>query len=71
MKGILFLEGIEAPFVIHGVQHIFAPPVQLKDWAKEDRRTRLVIIARDLSRPELQRGLDMLRVRATKPALTS
>jgi len=45
--------------------------VQLKDWAKEDRRTRIVIIARDLSRPELQRSLDMLRVRATEPALTS
>lgn len=71
VKGILFLEGIEAPFVIHGVQHIFAPPVQLKDWSKEDRRTRIVIIARDLSRPDLQRSLDMLRVRATEPALAS
>ena len=70
VKGILFLEGIEAPFVIHGVQHIFAPPVQLKDWVKEDRRTRIVVIARDLSRPDLQRSLDMLRVRANEPALT-
>ena len=71
VKGILFLEGIEAPFVIHGVQHIFAPPVQLKDWAKDDRRTRIVIIARDLSRPDLQRSLDMLRIRANEPALQS
>jgi G3E family GTPase len=61
IKGILFIEGIEAPFVIHGVQHIFNPPVQLKDWNKDDQRSRIVIIARDMTRPELQRSLEMLR----------
>jgi len=61
IKGIIFIEGIRAPFVIHGVQHIFNPPVQLKDWNKEDQRSRIVVIARDLSHPELQSSLDMLR----------
>ena len=61
IKGILFIEGIDAPFVIHGVQHIFNPPVQLKNWNKGDQRSRIVIIARDLTRPELQRSLEMLR----------
>tara|TARA_B100000780_G_C21099729_1_gene443753 strand:+ start:376 stop:1428 length:1053 start_codon:yes stop_codon:yes gene_type:complete len=63
IKGIIFIEGIEEPFVIHGVQHIFNPPVQLKDWNKKDQRSRIVVIARDLSRPEIQSSLDMLRAR--------
>ncbi|MFA3917026.1 CobW family GTP-binding protein [Ruegeria hyattellae] len=61
VKGIVFLEGIEAPFVFHGVQHIFDPPVPMRKWDGDDRRSRIVVIARDLSRPELQRSLDMLR----------
>ncbi|WP_233421923.1 CobW family GTP-binding protein [Ruegeria profundi] len=61
VKGIVFLEGIDVPFVFHGVQHIFDPPVPLKNWTGDDRRSRIVVIARDLSRPDLQRSLDMLR----------
>ena len=63
INGIKVIAGIRAPFVIHGVQHIFNPPVQLKDWNKEDQRSRIVVIARDLSHPELQSSLDMLRAR--------
>ena len=37
------------------------PPVQLKNWNKNDQRSRIVIIARDLTRTELQRSLQMLR----------
>ncbi|MEO0989432.1 MAG: GTP-binding protein [Pseudomonadota bacterium] len=62
VKGIVFLEGIDKPFVFHGVQHIFDPPVQVTNWPGEDRRSRIVVIARDISRPALQRILDMLRV---------
>lgn len=61
VKGIVFLEGVETPFVFHGVQHIFDPPIMLPHWTSEDRRTRIVVIARDLTRPELQSSLDMLR----------
>jgi len=61
VKGIVFLEDMDEPFVFHGVQQIFEPPVKLKDWPKEDRRTRIVVIARNMSKPELQRSLDMLR----------
>lgn len=67
VKGIVFLEGIETPFVFHGVQHIFDPPVPISNWNGDDRRTRIVVIARDLSRPELQRSLDMLR--ANQPGI--
>jgi len=61
VKGIVFLEGMDTPFVFHGVQHIFDPPVKLKEWPKDDHRSRIVVIARNLSEPELQRSFDMLR----------
>ncbi|QIK39745.1 CobW family GTP-binding protein [Pontivivens nitratireducens] len=63
VKGIVFIEGIEAPFVFHGVQHVFDPPVPMRDWPGGDRRSRIVVIARDMTRPELVRSLDMLRAR--------
>lgn len=63
VKGIVFLEDIETPFVFHGVQHVFDPPVPLHDWPDGERRSRIVVIARDISRPELQRSFDILRAR--------
>ena len=40
----------ERPVVLHGVQNIFHPPVRLPAWPDpEDRRTRMVIITKDLS----------------------
>lgn len=68
VKGIVFLEGIDTPFVFHGVQHVFDPPVPLMRWTGADRCSRIVVIGRDLTRPELQRSFDMLR--ATQPTTT-
>ena len=66
VKGIVFLKDIDAPFVFHGVQHIFDPPVPVLNWPGGDRRSRIVVIARDISRPELKRSLDMLRARKSR-----
>ena len=39
----------ERPIVLHGVQNIFHPPERLPAWPDpEDRRTRMVIITKDL-----------------------
>ncbi|MGO8117375.1 GTP-binding protein [Rhizobium leguminosarum] len=38
----------DRPLVLHGVQSIFHPPVRLPAWPGEDRRTRMVLITRDL-----------------------
>lgn len=65
VKGVVFLEGIEKPFVFHGVQHIFDPPVALQNWPAGDTTSRIVVIARDMTSPELQRSLDMLRAKQT------
>ncbi|MBK8161001.1 MAG: GTP-binding protein [Rhodospirillaceae bacterium] len=54
IKGILNIEGAKGPLVIHGVQHIFHPPVMLKKWPSEDRRSRIVFIGRDLDESALR-----------------
>ena len=48
LKGLLDIAQIERPVAIHGVQHVFHPPLLLEAWPDDDRRSRLVIIARDL-----------------------
>ena len=68
VKGIVFIEGVEKPFVFHGVQDIFDPPVLLEDWPEDDTQTRIVIIGRDLSESQLQRSFDMLRAPADDKA---
>ena len=51
VKGILNLIDEPAPVVIHGVHHIFHPPVQLDAWPDADHRSRIVFITqRDRSR---------------------
>ncbi len=61
VKGIVFLDDIDMPFVFHGVQQIFDPPLPVRDWGGDNRQSRIVVIARDITRPELQRSFDMLR----------
>jgi G3E family GTPase len=45
------------PVVLHGVQHLFHPPVLLPQWPSEDRRTRMVFITRDLPREAIETTL--------------
>jgi G3E family GTPase len=45
VKGIVKIaEAPDTPIVIHGVQHVFHPPVTLEAWPDDDHRTRLVFI---------------------------
>ncbi|GEO86287.1 MULTISPECIES: CobW family GTP-binding protein [Alphaproteobacteria] len=50
MKAVVALtDRPNQPLVLHGVQSVFHPPVRLPAWPDpEDRRTRLVLITRDL-----------------------
>ena len=55
VKGIVKLEEQpEKPIVIHGVQHVWHPPVELESWPDGDTRTRLVFITRDIPKMEIQ-----------------
>jgi len=53
-KGLLRMKGIvttieepDRPLVVHGVQHVFHPPVFLDAWPDTDHTTRLVFIMYD------------------------
>jgi len=47
----------DQPVVLHGVQHLFHPPVLLPEWPSEDHRTRMVFITRDLPRAAIEATL--------------
>ncbi len=60
VKGILNIEGNAQPVVVHGVQHIFHPPVTLPAWPSGDRRSRLVFITQDVSRDVIEKTFHAL-----------
>ncbi len=60
VKGLLNVKESDLPVVVHGVQHMFHPPVRLEEWPSEDHRTKLVFITRDLDRPVIQALFDNL-----------
>jgi G3E family GTPase len=58
VKGIVAIaEHPGRPVVVHGVQQIFHPPVELPAWPSGDRRTRLVFITRNLGRSAIEETL--------------
>lgn len=54
VKGIINVEGEAGPVVIHGVQHIFHPPLKLERWYGADRRSRIVFIVRNIPRESIE-----------------
>ena len=54
IKGILNVAGETAPVAIHGVQHLFHPPIALAQWPDGDRRSRIVFITRDIARETIE-----------------
>ena len=57
VKGIIHIAEVGRPMVIHGVQHVFHPPMLLARWPSEDRRSRFVFITRGISAEELRETL--------------
>jgi G3E family GTPase len=47
----------DQPVVLHGVQHLFHPPVLLPAWPDADHRTRIVFITRDLPQATIEESL--------------
>jgi G3E family GTPase len=64
VKGILNVAGEERPVAVHGVQHVFHPPARLPHWPTEDRRSRLVLITRDMDRAFLEQSFAKYRASA-------
>ena len=56
LKGILDLEGSDVPVAVHGVRHVFHPLERLPSWPASDRRSRIVLIGRDLPADSIRSG---------------
>ena len=70
LKGVVQIaESPDEPVVIHGVQHVMHPPVRLERWPDGDRRTRIVLIVRDLAPESVTRLFDafLSRVALDRP----
>lgn len=58
VKGLVHqAEDPDHPLVIHGVQHLFHPPMTLPAWPGADRRTRIVFITRGVNSEVLAEAL--------------
>jgi G3E family GTPase len=60
IKGLLNVIDRTRPVVIHGVQHVFYPPMELEEWPDGERRSRVVFITRDLPRSAVERAFKRL-----------
>ena len=66
IKGILNVRESDAPVVVHGVQHVFHPPVRLEAWPSDDHRSRIVFITRDVSRETIEAMYEAYRKAAAE-----
>ena len=67
VKGIVNVtEEPSRPVVIHGVQHIFHPPLKLDSWPSEDHRTRIVFITRGIDKEVIENTLRVFERRVEK-----
>ena len=57
IKGLLNLQGHAAPVVLQGVQHVLHPLVELPAWPDHDRRSKIVLITRDIPRETVEASL--------------
>lgn len=57
VKGILNVTEFDTPMIIHGVQHVFHPPVRLDVWPDDDHTTRIVFITKNIPKAGLEKSL--------------
>ena len=57
VKGLLKMEDSGEVVMVQGVQGVFHPPQRFRDWPDADRANRLVCIARDIERKEIEQTL--------------
>jgi G3E family GTPase len=54
VKGIVAVEGVKGPVVVHAVQHTAHRPIELQAWPDDDHTSRLVFITRGIGRTEVE-----------------
>ncbi|HEY6704086.1 MAG TPA: GTP-binding protein, partial [Xanthobacteraceae bacterium] len=65
VKGFLNVAGCRGPVVVHVVQHLAHPPVELAAWPDKDRASRLVFITRNIPEDHVRNLLASVRALAT------
>ncbi len=53
-KGLLAIDGEEAPLFVSGVHHVFAHPRRLARWPSNDRRSRLMFTTQGVERDSVE-----------------
>ncbi len=61
VKGFLNVAGCRGPVVVHVVQHLAHPPVELAAWPDADRASRLVFITRNIPERQVRDLLSAVR----------
>ena len=70
VKGILCVEGSDAPVFMNGVQHIVHPPQHLERWPTPDHRSRIVFITRNIDHAKLRHSLEAFcKLRIAEPVV--
>ena len=54
VKGFLNIEGCKGPVLVQFVQHLAHPPVELEMWPDDNRQSRVVFIARGISKRQVR-----------------
>lgn len=62
IKGLVHVRGESAPRVVQGVHHLRYPEVPLPEWPDDDRRTRLVFIAREFDQAVVEAAFEPFRL---------
>jgi G3E family GTPase len=65
VKGFLNVAGCRGPVVVHVVQHLAHPPVELAAWPDKDRASRLVFITRHIGESQVRNLLAAVRALST------
>jgi G3E family GTPase len=66
-KGLLNVAGCRGPVVVHVVQHLAHPPVELAAWPDKDRASRLVFITRAIPERQVRDLFASVRALARSP----
>jgi G3E family GTPase len=54
VKGIVAVAGCRGPVVVHAVQHLAHPPVELETWPDQNRGSRVVFITRNIAERDVR-----------------
>lgn len=60
-KGTLNIEGCRGPVIVHCMQHLALPPVELQAWAGQDRASRLEFVTRGIDEKTVRDLFDSIR----------